>query len=94
MTQETTQHVGHTPGPWEMEWDNWMAMRGQAVAAPMGPDGSSLEEKIANIRLIAMAPDMLELLKAAMGSPWKSVLDTGWADAAQRVIAQAEGRAA
>lgn len=55
----------HTPGPWSLEYDYSLVMKHHIVTAgPIGPDEASQEEKKANARLIAAAPELLEALKA------------------------------
>ncbi|MEW5729987.1 MAG: hypothetical protein AB1918_19325 [Pseudomonadota bacterium] len=53
----------HTPGPWTIDHDS-LVMGGQVVAhaADLSTDSSSYEEGVANLRLIAAAPELLDLL--------------------------------
>ena len=76
----------HTPGPWKVTRSN-MGVR--SIDAPvcrlwMMRSG----EGVANARLIAAAPDLLEALRAATSFP----LSDSWVPAAIAAIAKAEGR--
>jgi glycine/D-amino acid oxidase-like deaminating enzyme len=58
----------HTPGPWTLEYDYSLVMPAKdgnhiVTAGPIGPDESSREEKRANARLIAAAPELLQALQ-------------------------------
>ncbi len=58
----------HTQGPWSLEYDQSLLMpykRGNHIvtAGAIAPDGASKEERVANMRLIAAAPELLEALK-------------------------------
>jgi len=58
----------HTPGPWTLEYDYSLVMPAKdgnhiVTAGPIGPDESSREEKRANARLIAAAPELLDALR-------------------------------
>jgi len=58
----------HTPGPWTLEYDYSLVMPAKdgnhiVTAGPIGPDESSREEKRANARLIATAPELLQALQ-------------------------------
>jgi len=64
MSDETKQ--AHTPGPWEVAGHgNYVRSRsgGFAVAQSEELPGQDGEERNANARLIAAAPEMLEALK-------------------------------
>lgn len=53
----------HTPGPWSLEYDYSLVMKHHIVTAgPIGPDGATQEERQANARLMAAAPELLEAL--------------------------------
>jgi len=61
----------HTPGPWGLEYDGSLLMpykRGNHIvtAGAIAPDGASQEEKRANMKLIAAAPELLEALNDAL----------------------------
>ena len=78
----------HTPGPWKATRNN---MRVRSIDAPvcrlwMLRSGQG----VANARLIAAAPELLEALKAATSFP----LSDSWVPAALAAIAKAEGRGA
>jgi|SRR5687767_3304088 len=66
----STWTATHTPGPWEINEDDGMAIAKVshfAITAPCTPDvgsGLSREENAANALLIAAAPDLLAALKA------------------------------
>lgn len=50
-----------TPGPWSLEYDGSVVIGGQIAISPgsIGPDDVSGEERKANCRLIAAAPELL-----------------------------------
>lgn len=51
--------MGHTPGPWEADFDDVVDSEGYRIAAVSEHDG----QYEANARLIAAAPDMLAALR-------------------------------
>lgn len=58
----------HTPGPWTLEYDYSLVMPAKdgnhiVTGGPIGPDEASREEKRANARLIAAAPELLEAIE-------------------------------
>ena len=59
---------GHTPGPWRMDHDgsNWMVVTDDypEMVDVWGFNGMPAVEVVANVRLIAAAPDLLEALEA------------------------------
>lgn len=64
MVAERTKH---TPGPWTADLDgyDYEICQGPLLIAELGSwPGSQGAEQIANARLIAAAPDLLEALKA------------------------------
>ena len=59
---ETTKH---TPGPWRADWVNVYRKDDHlADCCPKAKNGIPLEQKEANARLIAAAPELLAALKA------------------------------
>lgn len=106
------QKAAHTPGPWQIEWN--VAQGGEGhyitdsndmgelsrIAAVLFHDDADGETR-ANARLIAAAPDLLEIARAIV-----AVCDSGkhadmacmegspLVDAARDAIAKAEGGAA
>lgn len=88
----------HTPGPWKVKVDQYNAH------AIKGPDGKSVASVIQrrpevsdNARLIAAAPDMLELLKGfvAIEEDYRDKLSVDGLrvlNGAIAVISRAEGR--
>lgn len=107
----------HTPGPWKVfdygEYpgiDSCTEPRRAIVVysddddEPCGVCGETKEERIANARLIAAAPDMLEALKAAIDCrmvPFTTAAEGGAskysrqvivADMIRAAIAKAEGK--
>jgi hypothetical protein len=52
----------HTTGPWLLEYDMSLVMAGQVVGQVPSPDNASKAERIANARLIAAAPELLDAL--------------------------------
>ena len=90
--------MSHTPGPW-----SWMngTLRADSTANPVlmpylcvdnHGSGARLSVSEPNARLIAVAPDMLALLKLALGDT-EYVLCQGFWDEVRAVIAKAEGGA-
>jgi hypothetical protein len=69
----TTWTATHTPGPWEINEGDGMAIAKVshfAITAPCTPDvgsGLSREENAANARLIAAAPELLACLRRMCG---------------------------
>lgn len=58
---------GHTRGCWSAEYDGSVAIAG-VVCIPrdcLGPDGTSRDERMANARLIAAAPELLDACRKA-----------------------------
>lgn len=103
----TELQVKHTPAPWlledttvyALEHDGWNKgveeFRNRfSVFVSSAARNVSKEELIANTRLIAAAPDLLEALKAAIktaefeGYPYR-----GWYSKARATIVKAEGKA-
>lgn len=60
--------VRHTPGPWSLEYDGSVVIGGQISVGPdsCGPDDVSREERKANCRLIAAAPELLTVCREAL----------------------------
>lgn len=88
----------HTPGPWtarpednyrraEVTWNE----RGDPIAEVFGP---SRDQRQANARLIAAAPDLLKALRAVMGGQigGQPDMDAERFRLARAAIAKAEGR--
>ena len=106
------QKAAHTPGPWLIEWNAAQGGEGHyitdskdmgelsRIAAVLFHDDADNETR-ANARLIAAAPDLLEIARAIV-----AICDTGkyadmacmegspLVDAARDAIAKAEGGAA
>lgn len=83
----------HTPGPWEARGAGVFAV-GRYIGAT-GDEDSDGDEQVANARLMAVAPEMLDALK--MCADWMDAREKKGAgprvvDAARLVIAKAEGR--
>lgn len=55
----------HSPGPWALEYDGSVVIGGQIAISPdsCGPDDVGREVRKANCRLIAAAPDLLQMLR-------------------------------
>ncbi len=72
----------HTPGPWGIEYDFAIVMRGQVVGMTPAPDNASRDEVEANTKLIAAAPTMLQALLdirlSIMMGAGGGVTDTAW----------------
>ena len=57
----------HTPGPWEVEYKvNVKSSKGDFVAS-CGCNGRDIDVSIANAKLIAVAPELLEALELMTG---------------------------
>jgi hypothetical protein len=62
MTNATNE-IGRTPGDWTLEYDGSLVMAGQIVGIGVegcGPDHATRQEKKANARLMAAAPDLYD----------------------------------
>jgi hypothetical protein len=103
--QERPSRGAHTPGPWETFISGepplieiWGGEKNEVVVAWRGFDGLERDASLANARLIAAAPDLLEALKAlrlqALQSP--DLRQTDWGqealNTANAAIAKAESR--
>jgi len=67
VPQRSTEAPGHTGGIWSSEYDGSVAIAG-VICIPrncLGQDGTSREERMANSRLIAAAPELLDACKKA-----------------------------
>ena len=89
----------HTPGPWSNEYDGSLVMAGQVVCGcdHLSPDRADYEEAKANARLIAAAPELLEVAKAILKRFDLEDINTIFPGSALRddlrkAIAKAEGR--
>lgn len=97
----------HTPGPWQ-ESSSDLSILGNpertgfddlvivAICEPSDPCAAPLDQQQANARLIASAPDLLEVLKGiccrVMGNSTGSfTIGVGHIKAARAAIAKAEG---
>lgn len=100
--------MAHTPGPWHVHPNGCFIIGGSNPIASVGMDCLPSEimppsdEDAANARLIAAAPEMLQVLKEVLGCPqampWlaRLTMDNGMtvADAVYDVVCKAEGREA
>lgn len=90
----------HTPGPWSVEGDKSILMRGQIVGQAFAPIGASEKQVKANAHLIAAAPELLEaaalLAHSGVVGPEADndgiVLSSKAFKQLQAAIAKAEGR--
>ena len=61
--------MSHTPAPWKAtkEWngESWKIKGNYSIATIIATSKASLEEKEANARLIASAPELLAMLELA-----------------------------
>ena len=94
----------HTPGPWWADFDGENTFDGVEIqqvgrlhyvpVANVPVDYTDREEREANARLIAAAPDLLEALDEAI--EWDSHDDMGWPalwlEKAETAIAKAKGK--
>lgn len=75
----------HTPGPWSVDWESsdlfsqfsaraWINAEGLQHIGYV--DGPNSEERVANARLIAAAPDLFEALNLLVAGIENSVSDT------------------
>jgi hypothetical protein len=103
-TKSTTKTTQHTPGPWEV-YDghdgHFGKMRESYITHDNGTDTARITvarmidcgyDNSADARLIAAAPDLLEALKAVLGSAKVGGTTEERAEA-YRAIAKAEGGA-
>ena len=58
--------IQHTPGPWEIDTRHGITSGPCRIRMPEPPTAKNMETALANARLIAAAPEMLEALKAIM----------------------------
>ena len=92
------QTAKHTPGPWSADWDDngqwYVNVGGLSVSgnALRGDSGDCVES--ANAHLIAAAPDLLTVLKAALDQTGcdGDLCGYVWHEEAREIIARAEGR--
>lgn len=88
----------HTPAPWEMGRANRPAFAnngiwaGGFVICDMCNDGYGEEEQLANARLIASAPELLDALKEIVRLGEGILEPTRELDIARQAIAKAEGK--
>jgi hypothetical protein len=57
----------HTPGPWKTNCLHIERQNGQSIAATVHDSWQTEEEELANARLIAAAPELLEALQQCVG---------------------------
>lgn len=81
----------HTPGPWALDDDGFVYGEGFIVSDPHSSPEIDLDEREANARLIAAAPELLAALEWALDDPDSEILGEEWANAAQAAIAKAKG---
>jgi len=86
----------HTPGPWTLEYDYSLVMPAKdgnhiVTAGPIGPDESSREEKRANARLIATAPELLQALQDMLDMTRFQYKEMATYKYAQEIIKKAKG---
>ena len=89
----------HTPGPWKV-WAYWQvgpedSLPGDTVVAHCHEDahrGRGIEEVSANARLIAAAPDLLELIKLYVRYTERECWNVPFRKACLSAIAKSEGR--
>lgn len=87
-----------TPGPWTLEYDGSVVIGGQISISPdsCGPDDATREERKANCRLIAAAPELLAACQSAQCSCSPAERESGhlvgcWFPAMQEAISKAIG---
>lgn len=54
--------LAHTPGPWTMDGEHVLSARGDLLASCWPGERSTVAEEVANARLMAAAPLMLDAL--------------------------------
>ena len=85
----------HTPGPWRFGYGGIFADRGNLLLDDMvcGLKYRDVPTEVvrANARLIAAAPDLLEVLKQCLKRGWMWDNDPELYDAAAKVIRKAKG---
>lgn len=101
-----TDKAEHTPGPWSLNGKHapWICTVGNNIDDPAifgrpVADGETylFGDKLADARLIAAAPELLEVLEAILGGSGATVqpyarLEYGVAEKARAAIAKARGR--
>ncbi len=83
----------HSPGPWMVDGGWPWVVCGPAKPGHCGPIVASFgadAESIANARLFAAAPEMLELLRTFSGRAFEDV-DQDWAAHANAILARIDG---
>lgn len=84
----------HTPGPWTVRgWNDLIVGVGEwTLAAYPAPDGASIDEAKANARLIAAAPELLEILSEAVRlSEQGRTMPSDTLRAAKEIVRAAQG---
>lgn len=89
--------MSHTPGPWRLEVvrseDDVLTEKPYRLA-PWGivhrPHGHAIETGLADARLIAAAPEMLEMLKKIEGERSLSYVEENW-PGLRELLAKIEG---
>lgn len=88
----------HTPGPWDLDEGDLSTVYELETSDPLAEvfSDKSAEENVANARLIAAAPELLEALEALLAASEKHIFSTECKrerDAARAAIAKAQDRA-
>jgi len=83
----------HTPGPWRFASDvnEVQTSDDYSAIAWIAPSTSSVAEYEANARLIAAAPELLSVLRMALGQTAIPATFPMWAAHAEIAIARVEG---
>jgi hypothetical protein len=97
--KQEAKAVSHTPGPWRVAEDSYGGFNriwsadGYDIATCTGDGSIPYEERIANERLIAAAPELLEALEWAMKHVEKRGTETyeNYFSKAQLAIRKAKG---
>jgi hypothetical protein len=64
---ETKQNASHTPGPWHFDGESIYSDAAEVIVSrPQYVGGANHNERTANARLIAAAPELLEALEALL----------------------------
>lgn len=98
MSADGQQKPAHTPGPWIANSCGVVLTEARSPAGHRATiaecNSPSAEVDLANARLIAAAPDLLEALRALeiLASRWLPYQDQDAINEARAAIAKAEGR--
>lgn len=97
QSDQMSNEKKHTPGEWAVDGMTIFApadgIAAKDVAVILHDGNSSIQEREANARLIAAAPELLEALKYASDYPLAMAQNEGFASEVRAIIAKATGAA-